>query len=764
MTVSGVVRSVGWILALVVSIVIGAAALAAAQSRQGPAAQAPDRPPVVIKELVVEGNRRVQEAVIVGAIKSKLGGPFNPSQLTEDVRAIFGLGFFDDVQMKVEDFEGGVKVAFVVTERPFVRDVDFAGNRKIGTDTLREKIDLKLGNVYNPVEVQRARERLKDHYEDEGYYEVEITPDVERFADGDVRVTFSVNEGRRMTIDRIAIHGNRGLTDREIKSAMATKERQYFILRGTVQRQRLEDDIERVIAFYNDHGYIQARVESHEVAVDRERARVTIHINVVEGPQYRVGDVGLTGVTLLPEPEIRRQLKFKTGDVFSRSELRETMRAITDLYSTIGRASADVLPRTEQDPVNQRMNVVLEITEGPEVYVERINVTGNVRSQDKILRREIPMVEGDLFTLQKLQRARQRLVNLGYFETVNATTQPGSDKTRIIVNVDVTERPTGMFALGGGFSSVDSFLGTIDLSQRNFLGRGWEVALRARAGGRTQQGSLSFTEPWLFDTPLSAGFDLFNLRRQFSEYDIDSLGGHLRLSHPFADYARWHVGYRLTRDEITDLSDDVSQALRDEEGARVTSMITMAVSRDSRDNLAAPTKGWSSSIALDVAGLGGDSRYVKTVASTTWFKPIWLNHIVSARGEVGYGFGWGDDPLPLFERFYLGGPNSVRGVKFRRISPVDESGTRIGGTSEVLANAEYIIPLPLQIRLAAFFDIGNVYGFGTKFDPTDTREAAGAGVRWNSPFGPIRVDYGVNLDRRSGEDFGAFHFSVGSPF
>jgi outer membrane protein insertion porin family len=729
----------------------------------GPSAGAQQQAPIIIKEMTVEGNRRVQEAVILGRVKSTIGGPFNSSQLTEDVRSVFGLGFFDDVQLRVEDFEGGVRVTFVVTERPFVRDVQFGGNVKKNTSDLQEKIDLKLGGVYNPVDVQAAREKLKDFYEDEGYFEVQITPETEKFSDGDVKVVFNINEGRRMTIDKIVIHGNKGLKESEIKKAMATQERQYFILRGTVQRQRLEDDIERIIGLYNDHGFVQARVESHDITVDRAKARVTIDVTVVEGAQYRVGDITINGLTLLPETEIRRQMKFKTGDVFSRTGLRESIQGITDLYSTVGRASADVAPRTEQT-ADSRINVTLDLTEGPEVYVERININGNVRSQDKILRRELPMVEGDLFTLQKLQRSRQKLVNLGYFETVNATTQPGTDKAKIVVNIDVTERPTGVFSVGGGYSSVDSFIGTLDLTQNNFLGRGWQASLRLRGGANTQQGIISFTEPWLFDRPLSAGIDLFSTKRSFTEYDYTTTGGDVRFSHPFEEYWRWHLGYRLTDDRISNVTNAQATLLKDEIGTRVTSMIQSAITRDSRDNFTATTRGGLTSIALDFAGLGGDNHYVKSVASTNYFRPIWFDHILSGRAEVGYGFGLGHQELPVFERFYLGGPNSIRGFKNRKISPVDETGLRIGGTTELLGNIEYLVPLPFNIRLAGFFDIGNVYGFRTKFDPTDLREAAGGGVRWLSPFGPIRVDYGINLDRRKGEDFGAFHFSVGSPF
>jgi len=727
------------------------------------AAVAAQQPPVLIKELTVEGNRRVQEAVILGRVKSAIGAIFNPAQLSEDVRAVFALGFFDDVQLKIEDFEGGVKVGFVVVERPFVRDVDFVGNKHVSTNELQDKIDLKLGSVYNPVDVQRARERMKEHYESEGYFEVQITPDIEKFADGDVKVVFTINEGRQMKIEEIVIRGNRGLTDKQIKNAMATQERQYWILRGTVQRQRLDEDVDRILQLYNDHGYIQARVESHDVTVDREKARVTINIVVVEGSQHHVASVGFTGVTLVPESEVRRQVKLKAGDVFSRSALRDSVKSIEDLYSNIGRASAEVNPKLDVQP-ESKIAILFEVSEGPTVYVERINIAGNVRSQDKILRRELQMAEGEIFTLRKLQRSKQRLTNLGYFEKVEVNTAPGSDKTKIVVNIDVTERPTGLFSIGGGFSSADGILGTIDLSQNNFLGRGWLATIKIRAGANIQQGQLSFTEPWLFDRPLAAGFDLFSTQRQFLEYDYRTLGGGLRLSHPFEEFWRWHLGYRLTQDDILHVKNPQDSFLRDEEGTHITSLVSGTVGRDSRDSIQTPSKGGQLAWSTELAGLGGDHHYSKTTLFMTYFQPVWFGHIMSGRAEGGYGFGFGDERLPVFERFFLGGPNSIRSFKTRQISPTDEFGTRIGGTSEVLGNIEYLIPLPFDIRLAAFFDIGNVYGFKTKFDLTELRKAAGGGIRWVSPFGAIRVDYGFNLDRRPGEKAANFHFSVGSPF
>jgi outer membrane protein insertion porin family len=730
---------------------------------------APPERPILVKEIAVQGNRRVQEAVILGRVSLKIGTPFVANRTAEDIRAIFSLGFFDDVQVRVEDFEGGVKLTYVVTERPFVRDVLFSGNKKQDAATLLEKIDLKLGTVYNPVEVNRAADKLKEFYESEGYFEVGMTPEVEKLADGDVTVTFKISEGRRITIEQIVIEGTQGLTPKQVRAAMETQEREFYILRGTVQRQRLDEDIDRIIQLYNDHGYVQARVEKSEIDVDRENARATIRIVVVEGPQFKVGGVDMTGNSLLPQEEIRKRIQLSSGDVFSRTKLRDSVTGITDLYSAIGRASADVTPNTMQDTPNRLVNVVFEIVEGPETYVERINISGNTRSEEKILRREIPMAEGDLFTSQKLTRAKQRLTNLNYFDKVEAKTAPGSSKDKIVVNIDVTEKPTGLFSIGGGYSSQDGVLGTLDLSQRNFLGKGWEVFLRLRGGEKIQTGTIGFTEPWLFDRPLAAGFDIFNTRRILPDYTVNSLGGDIRLGHPLGEYSRWNAIYRVSEDRISDVNALGSPQLVSQEGTHLTSLVGLSLSRDTRDNIFDPTRGSTASISLDFAGVGFGVRFVRSVFTSTYYQPTpWLDHVLSFRLMGGYAFGWDDDPVPLFERFYLGGSNSLRQFKSLQVSPRDSSGTRIGGNAELLGTIEYQIPLFFGIKAAIFYDVGNVWGpdisGGSKIDITDLRHGVGAGFRWNSPFGPIRVDYGIKLDQKKGESFGSFNFSAGSSF
>jgi outer membrane protein insertion porin family len=724
---------------------------------------------ILVKEIGVQGNRRVQEAVILGRVSAKIGSPFVANRTAEDIRAIFSLGFFDDVQVKVEDFEGGVKLTYMVVERPFVRDIVFAGNKKEDAATLQEKIDLKLGSVYNPVEVNRGADKLKEFYETEGYFEVGITPEVEKLPDGDVTVTYRIAEGRRITIDQIVIEGAQGLTPKQVKSAMDTQEREYIILRGTVQRQRLDEDVDRIIQLYNDFGYVQARVESSDIQIDREKARATIRIVVVEGPQFKVGGVDVTGNSVLPIEEIRKRIELKSGDVFSRSKLRDSVKGITDLYSAIGRASADVSPNTLQDTPGRLVNIVFEVNEGPETYVERINIAGNTRSEEKILRREIPMAEGDLFTSQKLARAKQRLTNLNYFDKVEAKTAPGSAKDKIIVNIDVTEKPTGLFSIGGGYSSQDGVLGTLDLSQRNFLGKGWEVFLRLRGGSKLQTGTIGFTEPWLFDRPLAAGFDIFNTRRILPDYTVNSLGGDIRLGHPLGEYSRWNAIYRVSQDKISDVNPLGSPELLSQEGTHLTSLIGLSLARDTRDNVYDPTRGSNISLGVDFAGVGFGERFARSVLTTTYFQPLpWLDHVLSFRFMAGYSFGWSKDPVPLFERFYLGGSNSLRQFKSLQVSPKDDTGTRIGGNIEGLGTVEYTIPLFFGIKAAVFYDVGQVWGpdiaQGTKFDIGDLRHGMGAGLRWNSPFGPIRVDYGIKLDQKKGESFGNFNFSAGSSF
>jgi len=756
-TASG--RAVFSSLALLLALAC-AAAVGAQETRPAEA------PVPTVRDIAVEGNRRVQAPAILNRVQTKIGDPFSPAALREDVRAIFALGFFDDVQVRTEEFEGGVRVVFVVVERPLLREVAFEGNREVKTEDLRDKAAIKVGVLYNPVEVQKAVEAIRQKYEDEGYFGAQISPRTERTPEGDVRVVIRIEEGPKLHIDRIQVEGNRALSDKAIKGAMQTKERVFWIFPfSTVQRKVFDEDVDRIQQLYADHGYVQARVESHEIIPDLRREKVTLRVRVVEGPQFRTGTVTIKGNEVLSTEEIRKLIRIREGEVFNRGALRASVRAIVDRYSELGRARAEVDPDTVNDVQNLKVDVTLNITEGGPVYVERINITGNTKSSEKVLRRELRVAEGELFTFQKLVRSRQRLFNLGYFDEVNVTTEPGSTPDRMVVNIDVKERATGLFSVGAGYSSVDSLFATLDVSQRNLFGRGQEVFLRVRLGSRSRLGLIGFTEPYLFDIPLRAGFDVYDREREFDEFTEERLGGDLRASYPLAEYLNISGVYRLEQVDVTNLSATASADLRREEGKKLNSAVELALIRDSRDNIFEPTRGTRTSIETTFAGLGGDTKFYKVIGTAAAFVPLHVLDLVWAvRGEAGYANGWGGEEVPIFERFFLGGATTLRGQRTRSVSPRDAAGERIGGDKYLLFSSELLIPIFTRFRIALFFDAGNAYGFGTDFDPTDLRLTVGAGLRFYSPLGPLRLDYGFNLDRKNGEKTGQINFTVGSPF
>ena len=417
------------------------------------------------------------------------------------------------------------------------------------------------------------------------------------------------------------------------------------------------------------------------------------------------------------------------------------------------------------DLANLKVDVAIQIVEGGPVYVERINITGNTKSNEKILRRELRITEGDLFTYQKLTRSRERLFRLGYFDEVNVGTEQGSSPDKLIVNIEVKERSTGVFSIGAGYSSLDSVFATLDVSQRNLFGRGQEVFLRFRIGTQSRLGLIGFTEPYLFDIPLRAGFDIYDREREYEDFTEERFGGDVRASYPLAEFTTLSGLYRLENVDITNVARTASRDLKDEEGTKLNSVVEFSLARDTRDSIFEPTKGSRNSVDLAFAGLGGDTQFYKIVTESAWFVPLpVLNLVWAVRGLFGMAEGWGGQEVPIFERFFLGGATTLRGQATRSVAPKDRQGEVIGGDKELLFNTELLIPIIARFRLALFFDAGNAYGFGTDFDPTDLRYGAGVGVRFFSPLGPMRLDLGYNLDKQPGEKSFQVNFTVGAPF
>jgi outer membrane protein insertion porin family len=576
----------------------------------------------------------------------------------------------------------------------------------------------------------------------------------------------------------------------------------------------LTNDVAILSNHYNDNGYVEHKVDEPVILRGRDGLEVVFRIN--EGPQYRVGKVEIGGELLQDGKDMLKSVKLTTGQIFRGSRLREDITAITDMYSNKGFAFVQVDPITKVNPNDKNVDVALVITKGPPVYFNRVLVSGNTKTRDKVVRRELLTNEQELFSGNKVTQSRNALQRTGYFEDVQITTKKTNQPDTVDLLVDVKEGPTGTFQIGAGYSSGDGFLFNATVSEKNLMGKGQGVTGNFAIGSKRQDYILNLTEPYFNDTKMSLGLDLFNTEREYTDFDERKLGFGVNTNYPLKDfrmpffgasrkepgsdelanagpttiwdYMRGGVGYELTREKINNIDPAASDAIRSEAGTSLTSAVTPGITYDSRDHFFAPTEGTKSAFSVKTAGLGGDSRFIKTDLSARWHYPLlkdprWGgNYVLALGGQLGYGIGFAgqretnDMTLPLFERYFLGGINSVRGFQDRSLGPREKTcftnsdtgvvdcskSDVIGGDTAAVANVELLFPIVEQygLRGVAFFDMGNAFTNGINFG--DMRRSVGAGVRWMSPFGPLRVELGFPLNKKPDDETSVLGFSIGS--
>jgi outer membrane protein insertion porin family len=477
--------------------------------------------------------------------------------------------------------------------------------------------------------------------------------------------------------------------------------------------------------------------------------------------------VSVTGDLILPEIDLMGNLKITTNEFYSREVVRNDIVTLTDVYSDEGYAYADIYPSISKDFENLEVDITYVIRRGKKVYFESITITGNNKTRDKVIRRELRVYEQEIFSGTRLKRGIRNLYRLDFFEDVKVDTVEGSTDDKILLKIDVIEKPTGSFMFGGGYSSVDYGYLTASISQNNLFGRGQTLELKTTVSARSSTYSLSFTEPYLFDKSISAGFDLYNQKRDYRDYEKSSIGGRVRLGTRVAEYTKLFWSYSYDISDISDLDNDVSDLVKESQGENTTSATSVTLKYDSRDRRFNPTEGTLNTVSVEYAGLGGDIAFTKYTAGSGWYYPLFLGTVGMVYGRGGYVHENPNGFLPDYERFYLGGMTSIRGFGWQDIHAEDKNGDDIGGDKFVQLNIEWMIPLIKDAGMMGvfFFDAGNVYGEGEKLDPTDTREGAGLGIRWFSPMGPIRLEYGWILDPRGNEDTeGRWEFSVGTLF
>ena len=722
----------------------------------------------VLAKVLIEGNQAIEESAIRAQIKVKEGDAFSPSEVREDLKALYQMGFFQDVRVEKRDWERGKALVFRVEEKPIVKEVVFTGNKELKTSDLMEVVDLKPRSVLNLNAVKENVNKILKKYRDEAYFAAEVQYELESTPrPGEVIVHFRIKENEKIRIRKISFSGNVFYSDAILKKQLPeTKEEgwfAWFTKSGIYKEDILERDVDAIAAFYFQKGFIQVKVGKPKVTIDKEGIGITIPVE--EGWQFKIGKVDIQGDLILPKEQMLKRVPVYVGEIFNRDHVREALIYLTDLYADQGYAFVDVSPITVPHKDQPLVDLTFEIRQGSKVYFERINVLGNTKTRDRVIRRDLSTVEGDLYSLTAIKRSRDELNRLGFFKEVNINTKKGSADDKMVVNVQVEEGPTGSFSGGVGYSSIDKLVTIISLSQNNLFGWGQRLAAQAQLGSISRYFNIGFTEPRLFDTQILVGADIFNTLRDYDEYSVKKTGGLIRFGFPIAEYWRGNFLYKLEQDDVYNILPGSSNIFTDAEGISTTSSITGILRRDTRNHRFDPTLGSDNSFSVEYAGgiLGGTNEFTKYVLYSAWFVTPFYKLTFSARGRIGYIAG---DNIPLYELFRLGGMYSVRGFEAWSIGPTDENGEVIGGNKELLFNFEMIFPIAKEINLKGviFFDAGNAWAKEDPYQLNDLRTSVGFGFRWMSPVGPLRIEWGYNLNPKPGEDKSAWDFTIGGFF
>jgi outer membrane protein insertion porin family len=736
--------------------------------------------PYLVAEVCVSGNMRVDTDAILQATMTRTGDLFDPKIIASDIKSIYKMGYFNDVRVDVRESPSGRIVTFMLREKPAIRQIKFSGNKEISEEKIREVIDLKPYTIVQEKTLQENAEKIKALYTGKGYIRTNILASVEPVSGQAADVVFEITEGEQVRVKAIEFQGNHTFSDKELKKLLETSEKKPLWIpswsnivslfkgeQAVLKQDALERDLGRIAAYYHNRGYVDAKV-GHPI-VQRKDAWLYITIPIEEGSLYGIGQVDIEEDFFKDKERLLSELKITQEPVFSQQILRQDILKLTDLYADEGFAYADITPRIGKDPGKKVVNITLLVNTGPSVKFERIEIVGNTRTRDKVIRRELRVRELEPFSASEFRRSSQRLKRLGYFKDVNLTPSKGSSEEYMNLKVEVEEQPTGTFSIGAGYSSVEKIMFMGEISQRNFLGKGQSLSFRGILGAQTNRYSLNFTEPYFMDTRLLLGIEIYNWEYQYNDYTKESTGGAVRFGYPLTDDISMFIKMRMDDTDISDYSDNTSAIIKDSLDIHTTRSVSIGLSQDTRDDYYNPAHGWYNKASVEYAGglLGGDSAFVKLEGRVSYYHPIWKAVIGHVNGGIGYVTEGSSGKLPIYEKFFLGGMDSVRGFKYGDVSPIDpETRDRIGGEYMGFAQLETIFPILKNMGLngVCFLDMGNVWEKDSAYDLGDLRKSVGLGVRWLSPMGPLSIEWGYNIDKEEGDDTSNWEFRMGGNF
>lgn len=722
-----------------------------------------------IASITFLGNETRESASLTPLLKSKVGDDFSAEKANDDIKTIFNLGIYQDVKVEKTGTDKGVALTFVVAEKPTVREVIIVGNVEIKADKIREAIPLKPKSVFSSGLLAMSEKKIKKLYADEGYYLAEVSANATKAGKNGERVSFSIKEGKKVLIKNIKFEGNRVFSARKLRKQMETKEKWFLSWitgAGTYKEEVLKNDVNRLADLYYNNGYINVKVGEPKVRLLDDKSGLEVTIGVTEGEQFRTGAIDFKGDLLESREKLSSLVKLKKGEVFSRELLRNDVVTFTDLYGDKGYAFTNVVPLTKVDQDKKTVDITFEFEKGEKVFIEKINISGNTKTRDKVIRREFRLAEGDLYSVTALKRTKQNLSNLGFFEEATIATAKGSADNRLNLNTEVKEKSTGQFSLGAGYSSADGIIGQGSIQQNNFLGLGLKGTLAASLGGKTQLYTMGLSDPYFLDTNWTLGFDVYRSEREYEDYSRRVTGADIKAGYRFNDELSTFWMYKFEKKSLFDLSTNL-QANPDllGESNGTTGSIYGSLTLDRTDYKLDPSKGYTGTVSAEYAGLGGNQRFSRFIGQSSVYFPLMWSTVLSLRGELGYVMRDGKE-IPIDEKFYLGGINTLRGYETRTVSPV-KNGVYVGGVKEAVFNVDYVFPIIKDAGLKGvlFFDAGNSYDTGQQYF-SKMLMSYGLGFRWYSPMGPLRLEYGFPLNPRDGIDKkgGRFEFSIGGFF
>ncbi len=737
-----------------------------------------------VKTIEIRGNKRIELPAIAGRLTLKAGDSYQPETVRGQVKILYDTGFFEDVQVETESVEGGTAVVFVVREKPFITEIVYDGNENLSDDKLKEKTTIKGQSFLDQQQAKESAEKMRLAYQDEGYFNCQVIPVVQTLDEDRKRLTFFIKEGEKTKVKEVIFEGLRSATKDEIFKQVATREwipwyglitqlklPSFVSDAGILKRDELANDVERIKEILLNKGYLNAQVGSPTVELTEDKKWFIVTYNVVEGEPFTVSEVGFRGYTVFEEEELREKLKIKNGEIFQRAKIRDEITRITDMYGSKGYAFADVVPNVTPNNEERTASLILSIKEGEMMRIRQINITGNDKTRDNVIRREIRVDEQDVIDTPSLKRSFQRLTNLNFFETVEILpSQVETDK--VDLNVKVKEKPTGQFSIGGGFSTLDKLVAIADITEGNLGGNGYMGRIRGQLGQQRSLGLITLRNPYLNDSLTSAQLDIYRSMTNYISYFEEKTGGSVTFGRWLSEYVTGSVSVVAEQLRFKDpqpgLCPDLLPLICRQLGSQTTTGFRTTLFRDTRDYYLDPRSGMRIGGGFDYGTpyLGGTNNFYKYYVDISKYTPLPLDTRFAARVRYGVTEGIDGKQIPLTERFFVGGINTMRGFAFGKAGPVVPNlYTIIGASKELIFNFDYIFTISSEAKLngVIFFDYGKGFDDNEKIS-LNLRKAAGIEGRWISPFGPLRVAYGLNLEPKTGERTGVFEFTIGSLF